>query len=353
MQQQVVHAQQQQLQRMEYEAALAERQYRQVDPDNRLVAAELERRWEAALVALHQARAATEALQHQRSSVPDVTPDLRARWVQMSERIPILWRDDHLSSPHKKALLRCLLDKVVIRREAPGRIQVRVVWKGGDVTATTLAVPVGTFRELAGAEAMEQFIVEQAQAGMTDEAMAQELTRRGYRSPMRHDVLSSTVKILRLRHGILQTRSQSHPRTVPGMLTIPQLTCLLQVSPHWIYDRIHNGRIRVDRDPQRGLYLFPDQASTLDQLRALHAGLLQQIDFSGGYQMRNRNTLEYPRPAHIWLCWSDEKDRFNRVMAAAPWPKTIAIWFKPSPPFWLQCQLDQRLVGAVTHDRNP
>ena len=235
-------------------------------------------------MALHQARAATEALQHQHSSVPEVTPDLRARWVHMSERIPILWRDGHLSSPHKKALLRCLLDKVVIRREAPGRIQVRVVWKGGDVTATTLAVPVGTFRELAGAEAMEQFIVEQAQAGMTDEAMAQELTRRGYRSPMRHDVLASTVKTIRLRHGILQTRSQSHPRTVPGMLTVPQLTCLLQVSPHWIYDRIHNGRIRVNRDPQRGLYLFPDQASTLEQLRALHAGLLQQIDFSGGYQ---------------------------------------------------------------------
>ena len=130
-QEQVVHAQQQQLQRVEYEAALAERQYRQVDPDNRLVAAELERRWEAALVALHQARATTEALQHQRSSAPDVTLDLRARWVQMSERIPTLWRDGHLSSPHKKALLRCLLDKVVIRREAPGRIQVRVVWKGG------------------------------------------------------------------------------------------------------------------------------------------------------------------------------------------------------------------------------
>lgn len=283
-QQQVVHAQQQHLQRREYEAALAERQYRQVDPDNRLVAAELERRWEAALVALHQARAATEALQHQRSSAPEVTPDQRAHWAQMSERIPTLWRDGHLSSPHKKALLRCLLDKVVIRREAPGRIQVRVVWKGGDVTATTLAVSVGAFRELVGAEAMEQFIVDHAQAGMTDEAMAQELTRRGYRSPLSQDVLSSTVKIIRLRHGILQKRSQSHPRTASGMLTIPQLTRLLQVSPHWIYDRIHNGKIRVDRDAQRGLYLFPDQASTLEQLRALHAGLLQQIDFSGGYQ---------------------------------------------------------------------
>jgi DNA invertase Pin-like site-specific DNA recombinase len=282
-QQSVLQAQQHHLQRLEYEAALAERQYRKVDPDNRLVAAELERRWEAALVALQHAQTTMAAQQHH-SSAPALTEEMRARWAEMSERIPALWRDGRLSALHQKALLRCLLDKVVIHREAPGRIQVRVVWKGGDVTATALEVPMGAFRALAGAEAMEQFIVEHSQAGMTDEAMAQELTCLGYRSPMSQDVLPSTVRTVRLRHGIFQVRSQSHPRSVPGMLTISQLTQLLPVSPHWIYDRIHNGKIRVKRDPQRGLFLFPDQPKTVELFHALHAGLLQQIDFSGGYQ---------------------------------------------------------------------
>ncbi len=281
-QQSVRQAQQHHLQRLEYEAALAERQYRKVDPDNRLVAAELERRWEAALVALQHSQTTMAA--QPPSPAPSLTEEMRARWAEMSERIPTLWRDDRLSPQHQKALLRCLLDKVVIHREAPGRIQVRVVWKGGDVTATALEVPMGTFRELAGAEAMEQFIVEHSQAGMTDEAMAQELTRLGYRSPMSQNVLPSTVRTVRLRHGIFQVRSQSHPRSVPGMLTISQLTQLLPVSPHWIYDRIHNGTIRVERDPQRGLFLFPDQPNTVELFRALHAGLLQQIDFSGGHQ---------------------------------------------------------------------
>jgi hypothetical protein len=44
----------QQIERLRYQAALAERQFNRVDPDNRLVAAELERRWEAALRALRQ-----------------------------------------------------------------------------------------------------------------------------------------------------------------------------------------------------------------------------------------------------------------------------------------------------------
>ncbi len=51
----IKQAQELQLKRLRYEADLAQRQYNQVDPDNRLVAAELERRWEAALVALKQA----------------------------------------------------------------------------------------------------------------------------------------------------------------------------------------------------------------------------------------------------------------------------------------------------------
>ena len=45
----VQQAQRQQVERLRYQARLAERQYNQADPDNRLVAAELERRWEAAL----------------------------------------------------------------------------------------------------------------------------------------------------------------------------------------------------------------------------------------------------------------------------------------------------------------
>ena len=55
----------QQLERKRYEAALAERQFNRVDPDNRLVAAELERRWEAAL---NEVRAAEEAVWPARSA---------------------------------------------------------------------------------------------------------------------------------------------------------------------------------------------------------------------------------------------------------------------------------------------
>jgi excisionase family DNA binding protein len=96
---------------------------------------------------------------------------------------------------------------------------------------------------------------------------------------MRDRVLPSTVRSIRLRHGLLLKRSQSHPRRVPGHLTISQLAARLGVSASWIYDRVHNGTIAITRDERTGLYLFPDAPGTLDQLRRLRAGELDQIAF--------------------------------------------------------------------------
>ena len=55
------HVEEQQMERLRYQSKLAERQFNRVDPDNRLVASELERRWEAALVELRRAEGALPA----------------------------------------------------------------------------------------------------------------------------------------------------------------------------------------------------------------------------------------------------------------------------------------------------
>jgi hypothetical protein len=67
-----------QIARAEYEARLAQRQYQAVDPENRLVAAELERRWELALRAVAEAREAAEAFARQPDR-PSLTPEMQAQ----------------------------------------------------------------------------------------------------------------------------------------------------------------------------------------------------------------------------------------------------------------------------------
>ena len=212
------------------------------------------------------------------ASVP-IDDGLRAAFTDASRRLPELWHGSALTTARKKALLRCLIDKLAIHRSAPDTIRMRLVWRGGDASALDIPVAVGSLAALSRHAELEARILELAREGRGDQAIAAALTADGHRSPMRDRVLPSTVRSIRLRHGLLLKRSQSHPRRVPGHLTIPQLAARLGVSAYWIYDRVHNGTIAITRDERTGLYLFPDAPGTLDQLRRLRAGELDQIAF--------------------------------------------------------------------------
>jgi len=287
----MLRAQAQQLERLRYRAVLAERQFDQVDPDNRLVAAELERRWEEALRDARQAETALAKAQAENGeALVMINDELRAAFTDVGRRLPELWHGSALATARKKALLRCLIDKVVIHRAAPDSIHMRVVWRGSDASTFDVPVPVGSLAALSGHKEMEARVLDLARAGRSDEAIAVELTATGHRSPMRDRVLPSTVRNIRLQHGILQKRSQSHPRRVPGCLTVPRLAAQLDVTAHWIYDRIHNGTIAIARDERTGLYLFPDNPRTLAELQKLRAGEIRRLAFDtqtapgGGHQ---------------------------------------------------------------------
>jgi hypothetical protein len=106
-----------QVRRATYEAHLAQRQYQAVDPDNRLVAAELERRWELALRALQEAQEAQEAerqFQAERDAVPVLDPVVREQLTAVGQHVPDLWSQGQLTPEHQKALLRSLIRRVIL-----------------------------------------------------------------------------------------------------------------------------------------------------------------------------------------------------------------------------------------------
>lgn len=277
---QVMHAHSQRLSRLRYEVHLAQRQFLQVDPENRLVAAELEKRWEAALTELKRVEEAPLSATPSASPLLSLPPELQTAFRAIGQHLPELWRQGRIKPVHQKALLRCLIDLVVVRRPTLEAVEVRIVWRGGATTELQIPVPVGALADLAGAQQMERIILECSEQGVSDEVIAAELTAQGYRSPMRLVVLPSTVKIIRLRHGIFQVRSQSHPRHVEGALTLSQVAKALDIAPHWIYDRIHKGCIQISRDAQTNLYLFPNDPATLEQFRQVRAGTLKTLRFS-------------------------------------------------------------------------
>ena len=274
-------AEEQQLERLRYQASLAERQYRRVDPDNRLVAAELERRWETSLVEL---RRAEDVLA--RRQVPAAVPtglsgrQLRARAAELGGRLPEIWADPNTSQAHRKTLLRCLVDKVVLSRVARDRAAVRIVWRGGAVTPLEVDLPVNALAALPRAAEMEARVLELANTGMHDEEIVRVLEAEGHRSPRQAaGVHASTVRGIRLRHGSKATWRCTRWPPVPGWLTAKDMAGQLGVPEKWLREKLRAGTIRTRRDAG-GRYLLPDRPDARQALLQLRAGALDQLDLS-------------------------------------------------------------------------
>ena len=103
--------------------------------------------------------------QERPQTLEGLSPEERDAFLQAGQTIPELWRKVGLSPPQKKAFLRSLIDKVVVHRSAPDAVHVRIVWRGGDTTAATLPVTVGSLARLSSAEAMEKAILELGSPG--------------------------------------------------------------------------------------------------------------------------------------------------------------------------------------------
>ena len=273
----LLRAQYQQLERLRYNAQLAERRYRHSEPENRLVTAELERRWEDSLRELQKAEDSL-AVRKEQCQCWAIPADLLEMLKAIGPRLPELWNERLLSWSQKKSLLRCLIEKVVLKRDND-QVGVRVVWRGGDVTELTVPVTVGRFEQLSDFRQIEETIVSMAREGETDRKIATHLTNAGYRSPRSDVVLPSTVARIRKQHGIVHHEKLCHPHVVTGYLRPYQLAQRLKIRPHWIYDRIRNGTINIEKNPTHKTVLFPDSPETLEKIQQFVDGKVNSVSF--------------------------------------------------------------------------
>jgi DNA invertase Pin-like site-specific DNA recombinase len=170
---------QQRLQRARYDAELAERRYRAVDPAHRLVAATLERQWEEALRACRQVH--EEYDRFARQALPQLGAAESARIAALSADIPALWGAPRTTNADRQAILRCLVQRVVVRRERGSeRVTATIHWAGGHVGRLQFARPVRAYAQLSGGEALLNRVVELHDAGHTAARAADVLNAEGF-----------------------------------------------------------------------------------------------------------------------------------------------------------------------------
>jgi DNA invertase Pin-like site-specific DNA recombinase len=266
---QLQRARNQQLTRLRYEAGLAEKQYRLVDPENRLVAAELERRWEQALLNLRQAEHEAQAAE---PTPEPLTDELRRQLAEARLTLRQMWDGGSLTNTRKKELLRALIDKVVLKRPAPDRCECRIIWKGGDWTTAKLPLPVATYAALAdGAELIAE-VLRRARAGQPDEQIAAELSEAGYHAPLKEQLSAGSVRRIRVQHGVYSRKTEFQRHGLPGWITLGEAVKRVGEHTGWAYYLIRQQRLRIERDPEVGLYLVPDTKRMLKELKTVLRG---------------------------------------------------------------------------------
>jgi DNA invertase Pin-like site-specific DNA recombinase len=129
-----------QLERAQYQADRAERRYRQVEPEHRLVARGLERDWENALGELAKAEAGLALREQQRPRT--LTNEEREQLLALGTDLGRVWSAPTTSDRDRKQLLRCLIEEVTLdiaREERRASVSLR--WKGGAITELAVTLP--------------------------------------------------------------------------------------------------------------------------------------------------------------------------------------------------------------------
>lgn len=266
------------VERTRYAAALAERQFNRVDPDNRLVAAELERRWECALTEVRVAEAALAGQSAPRPASQVMDRALNSKVVALAGRLPRIWADPATSDAHRKALLRCLIEKVVLDRGPHDITLVRIVWRGGAVSDLEVKMRVNSVTSLTRGGEMRGQLLDLAQSGMPDDEIACVLTRDGHRSPTSPDsVLPITVQRIRLAAGIKVAVQRTRWHHDPSLLSANEFAARIGIPVNWLYVQIRKKRLLIDRQPN-GAYLLPDTPSVLDAVCSLRNHNISSLD---------------------------------------------------------------------------
>jgi DNA invertase Pin-like site-specific DNA recombinase len=267
----------QEVTRQEYSAKRAERQYNCVDPENRLIAATLEKKWEHALVDVEQARAKLAEASAEKPKACAIPPALREAFANVGRSLPDLW--PRVSLEARKALLRTLVNGVHLAKHADGMVHIRIVWRGGLVSETHVRVPVHSLQYSDTEREVAERIRHLSGEGLDGQRIAQQLNAEGL-VPCRGGAFTTQIVTnLKQRYGILSNYAKARGGNLPAAYTIREMAKRIGIDPSWIYRKIGHGAIKIEKDPRHGCYLFPRTKQSVTQMSRLKKGEFRHVSF--------------------------------------------------------------------------
>lgn len=207
-----------------YEAARVRRQYDAVDPENRLVAGELEHRWNERLLTVRVLEEERDALSMQSSTQPTVAE--RERLLALGADVERAWHSASATPGTRKRIIRTLIEEIIVRVEDDA-LELMIRWAGGDHTPLRVKKNrVGQHRWTTSADVVGLVTVLARQ--VPDKAIAAILNRAGKATGRGNGWTRSRVCWLRNHRGIPPYCDGE--RTERGERTLEEAAGALRVS---------------------------------------------------------------------------------------------------------------------------
>ena len=278
----------QRLERADFACDRARRQYQLAEPENRLVARQLEREWEAALA--ERAHLGEEYERYQRARPARLSAGELAAIRALASDIPALWAAPTTTVADRKRLIRAVIESVQVTADgATERVHATMTWAGGHQTHADLRRPVARIDQLSYYPALTERIRALAGQGLGSAAIAGQLAAEGFRTPRLHDrfhpgEIQQLIRRLGLRPGLDHDHRTDQGSLGPGQWWLAALAREIGMPAATLFGWLKRGWItgRQDtRPPYR--WIITADAAEVERLRALH-------QLPAGYHNRRRWT---------------------------------------------------------------
>jgi DNA invertase Pin-like site-specific DNA recombinase len=257
------------------EVGRAARRYHAVDPENRLVAVELERRWEQAL---RDERALQEEYDRLVSARPHELSDGDRDLIRsLASDLPRLWQAETTTAADRQAIIRLLVRQVVVQAQGTSEhVDVTIHWSGGFASAHRVRRPVARRDQLSNHVQLIERVVALRQQGRTAGQIAAALNEEGFIPPKRRATYNSQmVRELLARSGL---SSWSRSRPDGGVLGadewwLSQLALELGMPQITLHNWLCRGWVNCRKLPggRMGRWVVWADVAELDRLRRLRA----------------------------------------------------------------------------------
>lgn len=263
----------QRLERARFEVDRAKRQFELVEPENRLVARELERQWEIALRGLEDLE--LEYARVRQSFGALLTEEQQDSIRSLAENVPKLWGSSGTTNAERQRIIRLLIERITVTVEGTSeRVELALQWSGGFVSRHEFSRPVRGYQQMADFDRLQSRLIELKRGGLSYSEIADQLNRDGFQpanqaSRFNQAIVGRMVK--RVCRELTVTRNSIGPRLEEHEWTLRQLSNALEIPRTTLHNWARRGWIHINRQlaGDRGAILCWANQAELDRLRRL------------------------------------------------------------------------------------